>query len=75
MNWTLLIPIIANYGLPLAEKLFTKWSSGSPPTQTDFDELRAAAQQTATDRMKAALSAAGIPLDDPRAAKLIALAV
>lgn len=69
----MLIPIIAQYGLPVAEKLFQKWSSGNPPAQTDFDELRALASQSAADRMKAALSAAGIPLDDPHAAKLLSL--
>lgn len=74
MNWSLLIPIIAQYGLPLAERLFAKWSTDNVPTQADFDELRAAAQQSAADRMRAALNAARIPLDDPTAQKLIGLA-
>ena len=74
MNWTVLIPIIAQEGLPLAEKLFQKWSTGAVPTQADFDELRAQAKQTAADRMKVRLTAVGIPLDDPRALKLIELA-
>ena len=73
MNWAILIPIIAQYGLPLAESLYQKWTSGNPPTQADFDSLRAAAQQTAADRMKAQLAAAGIPLDDPHAAALLKL--
>jgi hypothetical protein len=74
MNWAVLIPIIAQYGIPLAESLFQKWSSGSLPTQADFDALRALASQTAADRMKAALVRAGIPLDSPQAAALIAQA-
>ncbi len=74
MNWTILIPIIAQYGLPLAESLFQKWTSGTPPTQADFDQLRSLAQRSGQDRMKAQLAAAGIPLDDPKAVQLLALA-
>ena len=74
MTWAALIPIIGQYGLPLAEKLWQKWSSGNPPTQADFDELRSDAQQTALDRMKAQLVAKGIPLDSQRALDLLALA-
>lgn len=73
MNWAVLIPIIAQYGLPLAEKLWQKWSSGTPPTQVDWDELRVLAEQTAEQRMKADLAAAGIPLDSEEAKALIAL--
>lgn len=73
MNWATLIAIIGQYGLPLAESLFKKWSTGSVPTQADFDELRALASQTASDRLKAALVRAGIPLDDPKAIALLAL--
>jgi hypothetical protein len=73
MTWTVLIPLIAQYGLPLAEQLFQKWTSGTPPTQADFDALRVLAQQTANDRMKATLAAAGIPLTDPHAVALLAL--
>jgi len=73
MGWEALIPIIAQYGIPLAEKLFQKWTSGTPPTQADFDELRALANQTAADQMKARLAAAGIPLDSPQGKQLLAL--
>ena len=51
MGWEALIPIIAQYGLPLAEKLWTKLVSGNPPVQADWDELRALVGQTAKDRM------------------------
>lgn len=74
MNWSVLIPIIAQYGLPLAESLYQKFTSGTAPTQADFDQLRSLAQQTAQDRMKAKLAAAGIPLDDPKAVALLGLA-
>lgn len=75
MNWTILIPIIAQYGIPVAEKLFQKWASGADPTQSDFDELRKSAGQTAQDRMRLALLASGISLDDPKAQALLNLAV
>lgn len=73
MTWTVLIPIIAQYGIPLAESLFQKWTSGAAPTQADFDSLKAMASQTAKDQLKARLAAAGIPLDDPKAVALLNL--
>ena len=60
MGWDVLIPIIAQYGLPLAEKLWAKWSSGAVPTQADWDDLRAAVGQTAKDRMIKMLQDQGI---------------
>lgn len=73
MGWEALIPIIAQYGLPLAEGLYQKWSKGTPPTQADFDELRTLANQTALDRTKAALTAQGIALDSAQAKSILAL--
>lgn len=74
MNWAVLIPIIVQYGLPVAESLFQKWQSGSVPTQSDFDQLKTMTQQTAKDRLTAQLAAAGIPLTDPKAVALLAQA-
>jgi hypothetical protein len=71
--WAALIPIIAQYGLPLAEQLFQKWSSGAAPTQADFDALKAATQVTARQQLIAQLTAANIPLTDPHAVALLAL--
>lgn len=73
MGWEIWIPIIAQYGIPLAEDLFKKWSDGTPVTAEAWADLRAKAQQTATDRLKAQLVAAGIPLDDPKAVALLNL--
>ena len=75
MTWTALIPIIAQYGLPVAERIFKKWFTNVPPTQADFDELRELALQTAADRMKAALLKANIPLDSEQAQVLLAMTV
>lgn len=74
MTWVTLIPLIAQYGLPYAEKLWQLLTTSSPPSQADFDALRALATQTAQDRMKANLVAAGVPLTDPKAIALIGLA-
>jgi hypothetical protein len=74
MTWAILAPLIAQYGLAFAELLFQKWASGTAPTQSDFDQLRALGNQTAQDRMKLALTKAGIPLDSPQAIALLAMA-
>lgn len=73
MNWALLIPIIANYGLPLAEKLWQKWSTKGEPTQADWDELKALGMQTFHSQLLAALTRNGISVDDPRAKELLKL--
>lgn len=73
MGWTTLIPIIAEYGIPLAESLFTKWTSGKPPTLQDFADLKALAAVTAKDEMTAQLTAAGISLTSPQGVAMLAL--
>ncbi len=70
--WAALIPVILQYGIPFAEKVWQKWSSGSNPTQADWDELKALGQKTPLSQMKDALSRAGIPETDPRAVALLA---
>lgn len=76
MPWTTILNILLQ-GLPqdiaLVEGLFAKWSSGTAPTTSDFDSLRTAATRTAKDRLILQLNAAGIPLTDPVAVKLLAL--
>lgn len=73
MNWATLIPIIAAYGLPLAEKLWQKWSTNSEPTQADWDELKALGAQTMESQVLAALVRNGVSVDDPKAKELLAL--
>ena len=72
MSWVALLPIILQYGLPVAELIFQKVTSKAPVQSSDFAELRALAQQSAKERMQAALVAASIPLDDPKAVALLA---
>jgi hypothetical protein len=74
MSWATLIPIIVQYGLPVAEAIFKKWNAGTVPTQADFDELRLLAGQTAIDRVKLALATAGIAEDSEQGKTLLALA-
>lgn len=73
MNWLLLAQIVAREGLPVAQAIWKKWTTGKEATQEDFDELRGLASQTAADRLKAALVEKGIPLDSERAQELLAL--
>jgi hypothetical protein len=74
--WATILGTLLN-GLPqdiaLIESLFAKWSSGTPPTQADFDAMRAAASRTARDRLTLQLNAAGVLLTDPVAIKLLAM--
>ncbi len=68
-----IIQLMTQFGIPMAETLWKKWNDGTPATQADFDQWRALAAQQASDRMKLALSQAGIALDNPKAAALLAL--
>ena len=74
MGWEILIPIIAQYGLPLAEKLWSKWASKAEVTQADWDELKAAAYQTARDRMLKVLADNGIDPASEQGKAFLALA-
>ena len=75
MPWDLIIKLIAQYGLPLAEELWKKWTTGKPPTEADWAALRALASQSAVDRAKARLTAAGIALDSEQGKLLLSLVV
>lgn len=72
-TWAIIANLIVTQGIPVAEAIFQKWSAGAEPTQKDFDDIRALASQTAADRLKAGLVAAGIPLDSDQARALLAL--
>lgn len=73
MTWAALIPLIIQYGLPLALKLADKWQSKDAVTPEEFAELRALAAQTPTTQMQDALLRAGILPDDPKAKALLDL--
>lgn len=73
MDWIIIANLIVNEGIPVAEAIFRRWSSGQNPTQADFDEIRALGKQTATDRARLKLVAAGIPLDSEQAKLILSL--
>ena len=73
MNWAMWIQLITQVGLPLAEKLWQKWSANNEPTQADWDELRALSVQTPESQLRDSLVRAGIPLDSDKAKKLFEL--
>lgn len=73
MNWVVLAPIIAEYGLPFAEKLWRLVSSGTAPTQADWDELRKLSRKTPRSKMEEALVGAGIDLSSEQAKALLAM--
>lgn len=75
MNWIVIAQLVAQYGIPVAEAIFQKVQSGQEPTQADFDQLKAMAQQTAQDRMRAQLVAAGVDLESDLAKQLLAQTV
>lgn len=55
MSWELLIPVIIQYGIPVAEKLWQLAQNKGEPTQADWDALKASASTTALLEVKAAL--------------------
>lgn len=73
MDWIIIANLIVNEGLPVAEKIWQKWESGEKATQADFDEIRGLAKQTATDRAKLKLVAAGIALDSEQGKLILSL--
>lgn len=74
ISWSVIAGLVVQYGLPFATKVVQKWESGASVTTADMDELRGLAKQKAVDVMSQQLAAAGIPLDDPKAVAMLALA-
>lgn len=66
MPIAVLAPIIAQYGLPLAQQIFALWQSKADVTQEDFDALLKLAAYRSTD----ALAAAGIKIVDGKVVPL-----
>lgn len=75
MSWAVLIPIIVQYGLPVAEKLFTLWTTGAAPTTTDWEALKALGLATRKQDMTAALIRNGVDPNSPQGQALLALVI
>lgn len=73
MQWTIIAQLILEYGLPFAEKVWSKWSSGKDVTQADFDELNVLANETPQSHLAVVASRAGLPMTDPRVVALAEL--
>lgn len=73
MPWPLIIQLIAQYGLPLAEQLWQKWGSTGPATQAEWDQLKALAAQNAKAQMMAALVRNGVDPNSAQGQQLLAL--
>ncbi len=74
MSFAALLPIILQYGIPVAEQLWKMLTSTSAPTQADWDTLKALSAQNSTSQMLAALAAAGIDPASPQGKAFLALA-
>jgi hypothetical protein len=72
MLWSALIPIILQYGVPVAEKIWQLATTNTAPTQADWDALKALSQNTARTQLLAALARANIAVTDPVAVALLA---
>jgi hypothetical protein len=60
MPIAILAPLIAQYGLPLAQQIFALWQAKADVTPEQFGELVKLASYRSSD----ALAAAGIRIDD-----------
>ena len=73
MAWITLLPIILQYGVPFAEKLFTLWSTNAAPTQADWDALKALSGSNSTSQMLNVLAQSGIDPKSPQGQAFLAL--
>jgi len=73
MPVSLLVPLIAQVGIPLATQLIALWEKGGTVSSEQFAALIGQTQVSAKQVMQNQLVAAGIPLTDPHAVALLAL--
>lgn len=73
MDWLTISQLIIRVGLPAANLIWTKWQTKSEPTQKDWDELRAMANQTPESLLTQALINNNIDVNSPKAQELLAL--
>ena len=73
MGWEALIPLIAQVGLPLAERIWQKWQSGKDVTQADWDELKTIEGMTAQYHLDQIINRLGLDKNDPHVAAIAAL--
>lgn len=71
MSWETIALLIAQYGLPFAEKIWEKWQKGDAPTAADWAELNALDAETSKSRMLAAITRAGMDPNSEQAKALM----
>ena len=72
-----IIQLLITFGpsaVQLIDQIYAKFQNKSDVTAAEWAELRVFASQSAQDRMKAQLLAAGVDLNSPQAVALLALA-
>ena len=74
MPWPIIAQLIIQVGYPMAMQIWQNAQSGLNATQAQWDALEAMSKQTAQDRMKIALTKAGVPLDSAQAVALLSMA-
>lgn len=73
----LIVQLLATFGpsaVALIDKLIAKWETNGAVTAQEWTDIRAAAMQTAKDRMLAQLTAAGIDPASPQGVAFLAAA-
>lgn len=73
MDWGTIANLIISIGLPAVEKLIQNFENKTPVTVAEIQAIRDLAGRSSQDRMKAMIVAAGMTLDDPKVAALLAL--
>ena len=73
MTWLMIAQLVAQYGIPVAEKLFQLWTSGAAPTQDDWNILKDLASKNAKAQMMAALVRNGVDPNSAQGQALLAL--
>ena len=77
MPASLIVQLLATFGPPAVnaiDTLITKWQTNGVVTAEEWAALSASLKQSASDRMKAQLVAAGIDPASPQGQALLALA-
>ena len=73
MTADVIIQLILQLGIPIAEQVWKMFQSPAGPTQADWDALKALSANTARTRMLDALKANGIDPASPQGVALLAL--
>lgn len=73
MGIEVLIPIIAQYGIPIAQRIWEMAQSGREMTQADWDELNRLTALTPARHLELVAQTAGVPMTDPRIQAIQAL--